>query len=251
MEEKKSGKGGFVVVIVILLLICGLMGTFICLNWEKIFDKDSTVVSSTKQKNNDIKGKTSTKEELDINSALVQGLYDTFKDSTCYMNVNGLNSDNKVRLRVAYDNISRINIGSSSCSELPATNDLGGSCGTGHTTHTITAKVLENKYHELFGTDSEFKNESFGTGHTADPQCYSMTYFADKGLYAEYNCEGGGTCATSKQTLVSAYKESDKLYIITDYKNEYEYGDTVKKVIYQFKKDNILGNYVYEKGTME
>ncbi len=84
------------------------LGAFIA--YDKLFvntnNKETTSSKIEKSKN---------KEELDINDSTVQELFSAFEMTPCYMSVDGLNNDNRVRLRLAYDNAEYKNVYSSNC----------------------------------------------------------------------------------------------------------------------------------------
>ena len=251
MEDKKNHKGGLVVVIIILFFICGGMGCFIFMNKDKLFstenNKDNEVVVSKEDNNK--------KETLDIDSAFVKSLYKPFKLDTCFKTVEKMNNDNKIRLRIAYDNIVNADMDTVLCNEIGNANSVGLSCGSSDNskvTTSVKAEVLELKYQELFGSNASFRNEDFGLDSIANLQVHSMTYIESKNIYAEYSSEGGGTCAIGKQQLDSAYKQGNELFINTDYIGYKDDGSEYSsKIIYQFKKDNQLERYVYVKAVEE
>lgn len=272
MEEKKKSNTGLIIFICILLLACGSMGAFIFMNKDKIFVKEGTEQSESQVKEN------ATKEDIDINSSLVTNLFNVFRvDKACYMNVKDLNNTNYTRLRLAYDNLF-VPDEMVACSKVGVTykesfcgNNFWGDEEISNaysndkakfnklleervSTKALNPKYLKAKFEELFGTDAEYKDEDFGVGHLATPTCYIMHYDEKNGIYAQYNCEGGGTCGGTPQTLSKAYKEGDKLYIETNYQDFEGILDEARKIskgktkiIYVFKKDKINSNYVLEK----
>ena len=259
MEEKKQGKG---LVVALVLFILTTLATCGYIVYDKVLTKDnvSKEVNTKKEEN----------KELDINSDLVQNLFNTFKfGNTCSrLNIDDFNNNNLFKLRMAYDNIAEYAKTYVNCSELELKDD-NSYCGSHNSetpeaedalvkgdekkfleiikqgsTETIDSKILEAKVHELFGSDYEYKPESFGMGISIEPSCFKMKYVKEKNLYVYYKCEGGGTCATGEQKLVSATKKGDKLNLTTEYKDPDKDVTTIK---YVFKKDKIFGNYVFEK----
>lgn len=262
IREKKN-HGSIIVIVILIILLLATIGYIV---YDKVLvktDSDKTDVVENTDK--------VTKEDIDINSSLVQNLYNIFKLDSCYKTsgtdgVESINSDNRIKLRIAYDNISKSSISSIECSKLgnvdnaycgQMTSDMAAAYGENNMTKfkeyekqnftdSVNSDIVKNKYIELFGTDSEFKNESFGTGVSAEASCYFMNYDSNNNLYAQYNCEGGGTCVTPEQNIVSATKDGDKLFIVTNTKYPDE---TAKKVSYEFKKDKENSNYVFVKIT--
>lgn len=267
MEKSKNGKGNNSFIVIIVLLVIALIGliVYIC------YDKGLILKNNRNIKVTDVKNENTTKEQnIDINNAMVQELYNIFKLSTdsdsCYMSVDSLNNSNLVKLRIAYNNISDSLYNNVNCGELELYE--GGICGSmehnsemlkaygnndmvkfrelekQNYTDSISAEVMERKLKLLFGSDFSVKHESFGYGHLVEPSCYVMKYDENKKLYARFMCEGGGTCGGVSQELLSATKKDNKLYIntkVTEYDNQ-EYD-----VKYTFKKDTINENYVFEK----
>lgn len=263
MEEKKNKNTKFIVTIVVLIILLLGLASYI------VYDKVLYKYFNTSIEENKINSDNDQEENLDINNDLVQNLYSIFRlDRSCYMNVDNLNNNNLVKLRIAYDNIAKKNFDSIECSKLELSDssycgDMTGlmieSYGAGdmekfreyekqNYTESISAKLIEAKVHELFGSDFKVNHESFGIGHIVEPTCYLMKYDDTNKIYAKFNCEGGGTCAFYAQNLISSYKKGDKLYIIT---NLISPDEKQTKVTYIFKKDKENSNYVFEKAIEE
>ena len=276
MEEKKKSSGGKVILVIILLVAAFAGGFFVN---KYYFTIDSNSIEATKTENEqNVEVK---KTDLDINSVLVQRLYKMFRlDKACWMSVEGLNNDNKVRLRLAYDNLNE-DRNSISCSEV-GVEYKSSYCGEGSQywstnltqaytssdhqkflevleqegwTKSLDANALKLKYQELFGLNANYKDEDFGLGHTTEISCFIMKYDDTKKIYAQYSCEGGGTCVGKTQDLVSAYKEGNNLFIKTKLSilnpvNENEIQEE-KNVTYEFTYDEDVVNYVFVKLTQE
>lgn len=276
-EKKKSGKGGLVVIIIILLLLCCAMGALLFLNKDVLLEKYFNKTETTEEENTDNKESEEKEEieEIDIKSAIVINLFNTFRmDKACWMTPDGLNKDNKVKLRLAYESVID-NYDMIPCSKVGGT--ISGSyCGgdfwgdkeisnayldsdkTRFTqlieervqTRSIKQEVLKAKVLELFGNNYDYKDEDFGTGHEVEARCHLMHYVPSEGVYAAYGCEGGGTCSGKEQEVTKAYKQGENLYIETNYKT-YENEAKTEKVTYEFQKDKVNSNYAFVKVTKE
>lgn len=199
MEEKvvKNSSKGYVVVIVILLLINIAMVLYMIYDKGLIFSKDKVDNQKTEEI---IENK---QEDIDINSALVQNLLNTFSfEKSYWMTVDDLNNSNLAKLRLAYDNMPKKNFEIISCSKFQLPVDHG-TCGRAtsemenviyngdmvkfrdlerrNITTSISSKLIELKLHELFGSDYKVNHESFGLGtDDCDPLYYFMKYDKDK-----------------------------------------------------------------------
>lgn len=268
MQEKCKGNSGKILIIalvVAVIIILGLIG-YIC------YDKGIILKQNLKEDNKveDISDHSKDEEQVvDIHSDLIQNLYSIFRlDKSCYMGIDELNNSNLVKLRVAYENISKQNITSVECSKLELSESaycgsMNGLMSEAYSngdmkkfkeyeqqnyTDSISAYLIESKVHQLFGSDYNVYHESFGTGIAVNPSCYFMKYDKDNNLYAQFNCEGGGTCAPSSQELVKASKKGEELYLVTKLT---DLNGVQTKATYTFKNDQKNGNYVFVKITKE
>ena len=252
-------KGNSIIIIILIIMILGLAGY---IAYDKIIlEKENTEVEEKETKEEIEENKT-----LDINDNIVVGLFNKFRvDNACYKQ-NMTLEQNVERLRLTYDNISEEIIETKTCAEIgKVQNENHNYCGgmsqammdtyaqggeafekatLENTTRTISAKAIEAKYKELFGEDAEYKAEAFGIGTTATPVCHTMEYIADKGLYAAFSCEGGGTCGPATQKIVSAEIKDEILTMVT----KYNHMDKDETITYEFKKDPTYG-YVFKKMT--
>ena len=267
MEEVKKKSGSIVVIIILLLLVLVLVGYIV---YDKMVVKENAT---------EIKEETKAEiEELNIDDDLVVKLFNIFRmDKSCYLSVDGLNNDNLTRLRIAYDNCPISSFGHGECKDFEK--DKNGFCGKmnelmlkaynekdqakfdeyekANWTETLDAKILEAKYHELFGSGAPFKNESFGIGATAEPTCYFMKYNETINKYGEFLCEGGVSCLNKSQTITKATKQNDTLTITTELKledrvmleNNVELDNTPMIITYEFQKDEKLESYAFVKAT--
>lgn len=263
--QEKKGHGALILIIILIILLIATVGYIV---YDKVIEKPDTDVTQ----NVNISEKKEKEEEVDINSSLVQYLFNIFKIDSCYKNdIEAMNTNNLVKLRTAYENISKTNFSSIECSKIGSINgdpycgvmseEMSDAYSKNDTvkfkeyemqnmTRAVDAKILENKVYELFGSDYKFKNETFGIGNTVDPICNVMSYNSANNIYAEYNGECGGTCAAIEQKLISATKNGEKLTITTT-TAPFGTNDFKSKVIYEFKKDKINSNYVFAKVTEE
>ena len=248
-NKQSNGMMAGIVIGILIALVVG-MGAYIV--FDKVINKDKEETQETTPAPT-ATPTTNTKEELDINDATVQKLYKIFNyedSNNCIVRNENLNKSNLVRLMYAFWQLSDSDKKTISCSLIEKKLADGNVCGTsGSTESTISFdnSTLKAKYNELFGTNYEYKAEDFDfmTEKTSTSYCSPFHYIKDKDIFAKYSGECGGDCPGVTQTLVSAYKEGDKLYIKTTYKVE----DLVKKADYEFKLEN--GNYTFVKVVEE
>lgn len=257
MEKTKNNKGLVVVIITLMVIILGLI-FYICYDKGLILNNKKSTQIKAISKNKE--------EEVDINSALVKQLSRTFKIDGIVITIDGLNNNNLTKLRIAYDNIFESRKTDISCKNMTSDTDES-YCGqmteemsnnyTNGTNSAAFKKSEENNYTTgvsqedmedelkwLFGSDFKIKHESFGLGFDINPSCYYAKYDANKKVYAQYYCEGGGSGPAVSQEVTSATKKGNILKInadiITDENNSYS-------ITYEFKKDKINENYVFVK----
>lgn len=110
IEEKKNNPKPLIITIILLAtLVLGLVGyiAYDKLYLEKKADKEISTSSLDEEKS-------SVKEELSLNDATVQKLFSIFSlNNGTYMT--GLNDDNRVKLRIAYENIAETDFSEISC----------------------------------------------------------------------------------------------------------------------------------------
>lgn len=245
-KEKKNNNTGLIVIIVILtLLVLGLGGYTI---YDKQMEKKDTKEESTKTEEVVTKEETAPRVDLPLDDYNVVHLFNIFRiDKACYGTINDLNTNNKFKLRLAYENVPKYNIITMSCSELDGEAN-GSYCGygVGNNTDVVTEEILKNKYIELFGSQSNYIAESFGDGNIIEPTCHFMKYDETKKVYARYSGECGGTCNGGTEEITEAYTVGDNLYIVTSHTSELV-GN--KKNTYEFTKED--GRYIFSKATQE
>ncbi len=101
-------------------------------------------------------------------------------------------------------------------------------------------KVEEN-YKLLFGEDGDFYHESAGLMY------FKLAYSPKNNVYAEYQCQCGGTEPPLKETPIKAYKENNKLILVYD--NKRVEGDKIleeKTATVTLKWDEKVQRYVFE-----
>lgn len=248
MEEKKKNNIGIIILLIIIIL--GLAGY---IAYDKFLSKET-------------KEEVAQKEELDPNDDLVQELFSMFKISgrETYMSVEGLNNDNKLKLRIAYENIPLSNIEYANCSDFELYEDFKYYCNDSDSldtmvkyvvegktkeakelekqgrTKSINEEIIEREMHIIFGNDYEVKHESFNCTTTE-----IMQYNEKKHIYGNFISEGGVYVSEVNQKVKKAYKENDKLIIETKITTK-ETKEESTKVIYTFQKDKENGNYVFK-----
>lgn len=255
---KKKKKNVLLYIIIFILVIC------LCTTSTILFLKKDVIVNKTSSDKNNvntskesygtpISGPKSedTDEEINlgVDSDLATMLFDAFKfEGRIYLTVDGLNNDNKVKLRLAYEMMPQNKIGTISCDD--AIIESGRMCGDDDRNSTngtsFTKKVSESDISRyvrlLFGSDVKFNNETFGVGLSTGSKGPIMYYDSNSKNYYYSGYNGGGTRIGSSQSLESATKKGD---IIT-LKTKLTKGDSTSNVIYTFKKDKVNYNYVFD-----
>lgn len=264
-SDSSQSKGLIIALVISIIILLSLVGYIF---YDKVIIRNQNFKQENKIE--DISDYSKNEEQIvDIHDDLIQNLYSIFKiDGRCHMNIESLNNSNLIKLRVAYENISKQNITSVECSKLELSESAY--CGSmnglmreaynngdlkkfkeyeqQNYTNSIPVALIESKVHELFGSDYNVYHESFGTAQSVAPSCYFMKYDQSNNLYAQFNCEGGGACAPDSQELVEASKKGEELYIVTKLTDP---NGVQTKATYTFKKDQKNGNYVFVKIVKE
>lgn len=257
-KSKKKKKNVLLYIVIFILVIClSTTSTILFLKKDVIVNKTSSdknkVNTSKESYGTPISGPKSedTDEEINlgVDSDLATMLFDAFKfEGRIYLNVDGLNNDNKVKLRLAYEMLSQNKIGTISCDD--AIIESGRMCGDddGNSTNgtSFTKKVSESDISRyvrlLFGSDVKFNNETFGVGLSTGSKGPIMYYDSNSKNYYYSGYNGGGTRIGSSQSLESATKKGDTITL----KTKLTIGDSTSDVIYTFKKDKVNYNYVFD-----
>lgn len=257
-NRKEKKKNVLLYIIIFILVIClSTTSTILFLKKDVIVNKTSSdknkVNTSKESYGTPISGPKSedTDEEINlgVDSDLATMLFDAFKfEGRIYLNVDGLNNDNKVKLRLAYEMLSQNKIGTISCDD--AIIESGRMCGDddGNSTNgtSFTKKISESDISRyvrlLFGSDVKFNNETFGVGLSTGSKGPIMYYDSNSKNYYYSGYNGGGTRIGSSQSLESATKKGDTITL----KTKLTIGDSTSDVIYTFKKDKVNYNYVFD-----
>ena len=177
-----------------------------------------------------------------------------------------LNNSNVVKLRIAFNSLDDDSFNDISCSKLSLnsldSNDIS-YCGNmnsdmssaysvdmelfkkyekENTTKYVSEDIITKRMHELFGSDFNVIHESFGTGHTANPECSYMKYDSSNKLYAQFRCQGGGTCGGGE--IINGYSKTDDAITIN---TQIEKNNLPVNITYKFKKDKVNGKYVFDR----
>ena len=171
-----------------------------------------------------------------------------------------INESSEYRLIVAYENLDESLVKETTCANYNLTVkhnkfDTEAGCGTkgyngdevstipeaerkNRETLVIKGSDLKAKYKELFGTNYEYKAETFDTDLCGITQFY---YFKDKDEYVTYSYGSGCAAGGANNTFKTAYKEENKLIIKTEYEDMV--AKTKTTLTYEFKLEN--GNYTF------
>ena len=257
MGEKKTKSTGKTVAIAILSIL--LVGAVGFIGYDKfIIKEDSTQSTNNKEKN-------TSKEEIDINSRLVQSLYEKVsiekKEGLCY---NGLfhEGSDKIYANKMSNKEKMILVGNSLLNSRKKIIDCNSNIpdSQGNEGYLFSACYLNNKnntyeYQYAYEKDyieSVYKN-IFGTKENFDTSEPINNYYYNETLneYVEYLTEGGmeSTCGdndSTSLTLKKAFKTSSeiKLVELVNYTKREDGPDGISETI-----DDIVTktdyNYVY------
>ena len=171
-----------------------------------------------------------------------------------------LNSDNDYRLFLASLNINEDLIKETTCENYEIGTSSNGKipCGEENpseayhennveelkkeSTLVISENILKEKYIELFGTNYQYKAESF---YNFDG-IHNYIYNKSTNEYVMYTSGSGTSGFPIKNIFKSAYKEDDRLFMITEYQKD-TYAPEIIILTYEFKLEN--GNYTFVKVT--
>ncbi len=223
MEKKKNGIViALIVVIVLLLSYIGYISFF------KVTNKNETVTSDKKKVDTGSKDTTTTKDEtLDINSSLVQGLYnkvvltgDTFYKYWFYNNSNNYqvsNASESSKLALVYHNLKKSDFtpiqNATGIQKNITLNNNNYTLQEGSSTGFIPYERVEQTYKELFGSsDTLNKSEPMRVGP------YVTEYYVyDESVngYVDYLTVGGGATGSFYHGEVTkAVRTGDTIVII-------------------------------------
>ena len=251
--EKKAKKNnkGIVILSVLLILVILLFAGYVLVDRE--------IISFEKNANNSDVVEKEEKIELDINSRLVQSLYDSVtvdgdgwfkywvysdsRDTSSFddfyvesaseqikMNIVGMNLAESKR---KYFNCSSVNIPKENSFGVSVcyANTMPGYEGI-YTPRSYDREYVEGVYKEIFGKDAKLDTSADIPVNYFGSESYS--YVASEGVYVLYVTESGGTGGPGGYTtsLKSATKDGDKLYIYENVKNEiYDDNEVLQKTV--------------------
>ena len=263
MEEKRKGKGLVILVILLVVVVLGLVG-YICYDKGLILSKKSQVENKNEKVVN-----TEKEEELDINSRLVQELYNrvsTIEDNgTCrygyYLSddfyVENGEEDTKMRLvgrqlgregRTYLSDDEKLKVDkeikedSDGVSMYYYLSDKGA---------TYSKEYIEKIYKIFYGVDAKLNTSVKVYMDYYNVEVYIYNSAIDK--YVLYNGEGGGTCGpvVYDASITKAIVANNSLKIYESIKSkaagdfigedkEYKQGDITsdEKYVYTFKLDD-------------
>ena len=223
MEKKNNVVVIFLIVVIVLLLsyIVGYTSFF------KVTNKNETVTSDNKNVDSDSKNTSTTKEEtLDINSSLVQGLYnkvvltgDTFYKYWFYNNSNNYqvsSADESSKLALVYHNLKKSDFSiiqdATNIKKTISLNDSNYTLQESSSTGFIPYERVEQTYKELFGSsDTLNKSEPMRVGPYITEY---YVYDASVNGYVDYLTEGGGATGSFYHgTLTKAVRTGDTIVI--------------------------------------
>ncbi|HIR49072.1 MAG TPA: hypothetical protein IAB35_03750 [Candidatus Faecimonas gallistercoris] len=241
--KKKSHKAGFF--IFLLLLIIGGMGYYIYRDYQQDLQREecSPLVKSD-----------NTLRQLDINSSIVQELYDkvktTIREDFAYHNF-----DDTFKLYLAYRQIPQSDIYSSNCNLFNegAMSNFTCSSANNFTPQAFKEETLEREVKKLFGENIKIPHQNIILGNS----CFGgFQYIAQRGEYVQGYC---GQVPTTNynvdKELISATVQGDTITIkekVRYYSAEGIDNDQLKNGIYvhTFKLDNNY-HYAYINRTIE
>ena len=238
MEKKKNGIViALIVVIVLLLSYIGYISFF------KVTNKNETVTSDKKKVDTGSKDTTTTKDEtLDINSSLVQGLYnkvvltgDTFYKYWFYNNSNNYqvsNASESSKLALVYHNLKKSDFtpiqNATGIQKNITLNNNNYTLQEGSSTGFIPYERVEQTYKELFGSsDTLNKSEPMRVGP------YVTEYYVyDESVngYVDYLTVGGGATGSFYHGEVTKAVRTGDTIVITEKADFSENDDGAGKI---------------------
>lgn len=257
MEElKKSNKKMKVLLYVLLIIIfmglCYAIGYFVGSNLEaeEVVDKDEEKDDAEKIE----------LEKLDVNSEVVKKLFEIFREDTnCTKRyvLSNINTSMESKKYVAYLQLKSSDFSEMTCGSLDDSFVEGYYCAmneqsseyygvneskyeeaiANESTRTFEANVLETKYREIFGIDSQYVNGDFRISE--GPIAH---YDKVHNIYAEFGCECGGECALEKHVLISIEQNGNDLTLYTEYTSV---ENEISKINYNFTYEKETGNYIF------
>ena len=240
---KKSHKAG--VFIFLLLLIIAVLGYYIYQDYQKDLARGecSPLVASD-----------NTLRELDINSSIVQELYDKIK-TTIREDVAYHNFDDVFKLYLAYRQIPTSDIYESNCNLFNESNMSNFTCSssTNFTPTAFKEETLQREVRKLFGESISIPNQNIVLGNS----CFGgYQYVGERGEYVQGYCgQIPTTTYNVDKELISATVQGDTITLrenVRYYSAEGITNDQLQSGVYvhTFKLDNSY-HYAYVDRTIE
>lgn len=240
---KKSRKSKFL--IILLLLVIAGMGFYIYQDYRKDLARGecSPLVASD-----------DTLRELDINSSIVQELYDKIK-TTIREDVAYHNFDDTFKLYLAYRQIPTSEIYESNCNLFNESNMSNFTCSssTNFSPTAFKEETLQREVRKLFGESISIPNQNIVLGNS----CFGgYQYIAERGEYVQGYCGQIPTTSYNvDKELISATVQGDTITLREDvryYSAEGISNDQLQSGVYvhTFKLDNSY-HYAYINRTIE
>lgn len=239
--KKKSHKG---LIFFLILIIIGL-GIYIYFDYQKDMNREecSPLVESD-----------NTLRELDLNSTIVQELYDKVK-TNIREDVAYHEFDDKFKLYLAFRQIPHSDFYESNCNLFNESSMTNYSCSsaTGFTPKAFKEKTLQREVRKLFGENVSIPNQDVVLGSSC---LGGYQYISERGEYVEGYC--GSIPTTTYQvdkTLTSATVQGDTITIKEKVRYYSAQGINMEGLengvyVHTFKLDNHY-HYAYVNRTLE
>ncbi len=242
--KKKSRKAG--AFIFLLLLVIAGMGAYIYMDYTK--DQARGECSPLVASDNTLR-------ELDINSSIVQELYDKVK-TTVQEDVAYHNFDDTLKLYLAFRQIPQSDINDDSNCNLyneSAMTNFSCATATNFTPSSFKEEVLQREVKKLFGESVEIPNQNIVLGNS----CYGgYQYIEARGEYVEGYCgQIPTTTYQADKELISASVQGDTITLREQVRYYSAQGIDTSQFqngvyVYTFKLDNSY-HYAYINRTIE
>lgn len=225
MEKKNNGVVIFLIVVVVIFILLGYIGY---MSFSKVTNKNETVSSNKKKVDSGSKN-TSTKEEtLDVNSSLVQDLYNkvVLTGDSYYKYWFYNNSDNyqvssaseSSKMALVYHNLKKSDFttiqNTTGIQKTITLNDNNYTLQESSSTGFIPYERVEHTYKELFGSsDTLNKSEPMRVGpYIIEYYIYDSTVNG----YVDYLTVGGGATGSFYHGEVIDAKKTGDTIVITE-----------------------------------
>ncbi len=243
VPKQKKSHGKTFLIIILFLIIIGL-GFYIYTDYQKdLATKCSPLVQNTKEKKN-----------LDLNSTIVQDLYNKVK-TTVREDVASNELNDKMKLYLAFRQIPESKIYDSNCNLFDNAIMQSVTCEKSleFSPRAFKEETLKLELKKLFGEDTNIENANIQLGNS----CFGgYQYIAERGEYVEGYCkEVNTTLYNVDKKLIEATVFNDTITLkekVRYYSSEGINTERLKNgtYVYTFKLDNNY-NYAYISKTIE